>query len=303
VTGPPEKQPAPDRPGPAGRPELGAFARMWKRDSAAEIAAAMAAEGLTTAQWNFSALGQPTVSDRRTAGDYTAVRTALGAHGLSVWGLSCTFNLLDPDPVRRAELTGAAVAMIALAPAIGATAVTVCTGSRAPDGWTYHPDNGTAAAWREMSEGLGRLMDAAADAGVLIGMEPERGCVVAGTASCARLLAEAGPDALLGVVLDAWNLAAGDPARPAAEVVAEAFELLGPRTVCLQAKDPLGRKFRHGPKIDYAQVARLHAAHCPGAPVVLQDVAEPDVGEAVAALRSAWAAAGDAPPGTGRNAG
>lgn len=276
---------------------FGAFARMWKRDSAAEIAAAMAAEGLTTAQWNFSALGQPTVSGSRAVADYAAVRTALGAHGLSVWGLSCTFNLLDPDKGRRAGLIEAAVAMIALAPAIGATAVTICTGSRAPDGWTYHPGNGSPAAWSEMRAGLDRLLAAAGTAGVLIGVEPERGCVVADTASCARLLAEAGSGAPLGVVLDAWNLAAGDPGRPAAEVVAEAFEVLGARTACLQAKDPLGVKFPNGPHIDYAQVARLHAARSPGVPVVLQDVAEQDVGEAVAALRAAWAAVGDAPQG------
>ncbi len=278
-------------PGPADLPELGAFARMWKRDSAAEIAAAMRAEGLTTAQWNFSALGQPTVSGDRASGEYAAVRAALAAHGLTVWGLSATFNLLDADPVRRAGLIEAAVTMTGLAPAIGAAAVTICTGSRAPDGWTYHPGNREPAAWSEMRAGLDPLLAAADTAGVVIGVEPERGCVVAGTASCTRLLAEAGPGAPLGVVLDAWNLVAGDPARPAGEVIAEAFAALGPRTVCLQAKDPLGRKFPGGPVIDYAQVARLHAAHCPGVPVILQDVAEQDVAETVAALRAAWAAA------------
>ena len=270
-------------------PEFGAFARMWKRDSAGEIAAAMHAEALTTAQWNFSALGQPTVSGDRTRSRYVEVRDAMAASGLSVWGLSCTFNLLDPDPERREALIRAAVRMIAQAPELGATAVTICTGSRAPDGWTYHPDNASPAAWRAMRAGLEPLLDAASEAGILIGVEPERGCVVSDTAACARLLDEAGPGAPLGVVLDAWNLVAGQPQRRAAEVLNEAFAALGPATACLQAKDPLGREWA-GPKVDYAQVAGLHAAHAPGAPVILQDVAEADVGETLAELRAAWAA-------------
>lgn len=279
-------------------PEFGAFARMWRRDSAAGIGAAMRAETLTTAQWNFSALGQPTVSGDRTRDDNTRVREALAAEGLTVWGLSCTFNLLHPDPVRRAGLTAAAVAMIGQAPALGATAVTICTGSRAPDGWTYHPDNDTPAAWREMRAGLDRLLAAAGAAGVIIGVEPERGCVVADTAGCARLLAETGPGAPLGVVLDAWNLAAGDPRRPSGEVVAEAFTMLGSATVCLQAKDPLTRKFPDGPRIDYVQVAALHTAHTAAVPVILQDVAEKDVSETVTALRAAWAGVAGVAPGT-----
>jgi sugar phosphate isomerase/epimerase len=274
---------------------------MWKRDGAADIAAAMRAATLTTTQWNFSALGQPTVSAERTSDDYVRVREAMAAEGLTVWGLSCTFNLLDPDLARRENLIQEAVTMIALAPAIGAAAVTICTGSRAPDGWTYHPDNRTRAAWNEMRSGLDRLLVAADTAGVMIGVEPERGCIVADTASCSRLLEETGRDAPLGVVLDAWNLAAGEPRRHPDDVLADAFAALGSRTACLQAKDPLNRTFTDGPVVDYVQVARLHAAYAGGAPVVLQDVAEDDVREVVAALRAAWTerARGDTPTAPG----
>ena len=277
--------------------EFGAFARMWPRGSAAAIAAAMRAQTLTTAQWNFSALGRPTVSGDRTGDDYARVRQALAGEGLTVWGLSCTFNLLDPDTGRRAALIAAAVRMIGQAPALGAAAVTICTGSRSPDGWTYHPDNAAPAAWAEMRAGLDPLLAAAAESGVLIGVEPERGCVVADTASCARLLEEAGPGAPLGVVLDAWNSAAGEPRRPAGDVVAEAFAVLGSRTVCLQAKDPLARKFPGGPRVDWAQVAGLHQRRTPDVPVILQDVAEEDVSATVTALRAGWAAAGDTAAG------
>jgi sugar phosphate isomerase/epimerase len=272
--------------------ELGAFARMWRRRSAEEIAAAMAAETLTVAQWNFSALGQPTISSDRTERDYAGVRAAMAAHHLTVWGLSCTYNLLDANLARRAALTEAAVQVIGLAPSIGATAVTICTGSRAPDGWTYHPDNGSAAAWTEMRAGLDQLLTAASDAGVFIGVEPEAGSIVNNAAACMRLVGEVGTGAPLRFVLDAWNLLAGEPARRGDEILQEAFSMLGAVVACLQAKDPLSRKFS-GPRVNYAHVAGLHAAYTPGVPVVLQDVAEGDVGKAVAMMRAAWGTAGD----------
>jgi len=270
-------------------PQLGAFARMWKRDSAAAIAAAMAAEGLAAAQWNFSAIGQPTVSGDRTEEEYAGVRAAMAASGLSVWGLSCTYNLLDADLSRRSGLNEAAVQMVSLAPAIGATAVTICTGSRASDGWTYHPDNQSAQAWQEMRAGLDPLLAAAGRAGVVIGVEPEGGSVVSDATAGARLLDELGTDAPLGFILDAWNLLAGQPGRRDDEVLGEAFAVLGPRTVCLHAKDPLSRTFP-SPRVDYEHVAELHAAHAPDAPVVMQDVTENDVGRTVSILQSAWGA-------------
>jgi sugar phosphate isomerase/epimerase len=272
-------------------PQLGAFARMWKRDSAAQIAEVMAAEGLAAAQWNFSAVGQLTVSGERTGAEYAAVRAAMAASGLSVWGLSCTYNLLDADLSRRADLHKAAVQMISMAPVIGAMAVTICTGSRAPDGWTFHPDNQSARAWSEMRAGLDLLLAAAGQAGVVIGVEPEGGSVVSDATAGARLLDEVGTDAPLGFILDAWNLLAGQPRRREDEVLGEAFAVLGSRTVCLHAKDPLSRKFS-SPRVDYEHVAELHVAHAPRAPVVMQDVAEDDVGRTVALLQAAWVAVG-----------
>jgi sugar phosphate isomerase/epimerase len=211
----------------------------------------------------------------------------MAASGLSVWGLSCTYNLLDADLSRRSDLNEAAARVITMAPLTGATAVTICTGSRGPDGWTFHPDNQSARAWQEMRASLDPLLAAADRAGVLIGVEPEGGSVVSDATAGARLLDEVGTDAPLGFILDAWNLLAGQPGRPVAEVLGEAFAVLGPRTVCLHAKDPLARTFS-APRVDYELVAELHAAHAPRAPVVMQDVAEDDVGRTVSILRSAW---------------
>lgn len=268
-------------------PPLGAFARIWPQRTATEIAAEMRAAGLTCAQWNFSALGRPTVSETFSDEDFVSVADAFRDQELSVWGLSVTHNNTHPDPVRREELQRAAVKMIRQAPLLGVTAVTISAGSCHESGWEAHPDNGSPRAWREMRAGLDRLLVAAAEADVAIGIEPEAGSIVSDTRAARRLLDEIGPGSRAQIVLDAWNLAAGDQTRDPEDVVAEAFDVLGDDTVGLQAKDPYNATF-HSPTVDYEQVAELQVEHCPGTAVVVQDVDATSMADTVARLAAAW---------------
>ena len=270
-------------------PPFGAFARIWPHGRASEIAAAMRSAGLTCAQWNFSAVGRQTVSADLTEEDYQAVADAFAAESLPIWGLSVTHNNTHPDPDRREQLQAAAVSMIRLAPLLGVTAVTISAGSCHESGWEAHPDNATPRAWNEMRTGLDRLLTAAADAGVAIGIEPEAGSIVSDTAAARRLLDEVGPGSSAAIILDAWNLAAGDRTRSSREVVDEAFQVLGADSVGLQAKDPYNATFPE-PTVDYEQVAALQAQYCPGTSVVIQDVAADSMAVTVARLKTAWAA-------------
>lgn len=268
-------------------PPFGAFARIWPQGDAPGIAVAMRAAGLTCAQWNFSAIGRPTVTADLTDADFVAVADAFRATGLSIWGLSVTHNNTHPDAGRRETLQRAAVGMISRAPLLGVTAVTISAGSCHESGWEAHPDNQTPQAWQLMRRGLDRLLEAAADAHVAIGIEPEAGSIVSDTRAARRLLDEIGPGSPAAIVLDAWNLAAGDRSRSPGDVIAEAFEVLGADTVGLQAKDPYNATFP-SPTVDYRQVAALQDEHCPGTAVVLQDVAAGSMSETVARLGEAW---------------
>ena len=187
-------------------PLFGAFARIWRRAQPSEVAEAMAAAGAGTAQWNFSAIGQPSVSADLQPELYSQVRKAFEHAGVGLWGLSCSHNLTHPDADRRRVDRRAAQTMISRAPILGVEAITICAGSRDIDGWTWHPANGTESAWRDMRGELDTMLDAAAGAGVMIAVEPEPGCIVNDTARACRLLHEVGEDSPLGFVLDPSNL-------------------------------------------------------------------------------------------------
>ena len=224
-------------------PELGVFARVFPVGTAAEVAAQISEAGFTTTQLNLKVLGVPTLPD--PAGwdqvDAHAVRDAFAGAGVSVWGLSATYNMCHPDPAVRREGTRRATETIARAAQFGAGFVTLCTGSRdAEHMWAEHPDNRLPDAWRDFRAELDVLLDTAQRSHVRLGIEPETGLVVDDSRSMRRLLGELGPGAEhLGVVLDGANLIVGVDRDPA-EVLREAFSELGPHIACVHAKDSRG---------------------------------------------------------------
>lgn len=271
-------------------PVIGAFARLWPRSSAAEVAGEMAAAGAATAQWNFSAVGEPAVSDQLAPAHYRTVRDAFARAGVGLAALSCTYNLTHPDIDRRRQLQLAAQTMIERAPLLGVDVVTICAGSRDPDGWTFHPDNALEESWVEMRRELDPLLEVAHGHGVRLGVEPEPGCIVSDTDRAVRLLHELGADDGVGIVLDPWNLAAHRPADARGPILADAFARLGAASVAIHAKDPLGRTFG-GTGLHYGQIAELHGRFADGTPIIVQDVREDDFADTLGFLRDAWSTA------------
>ncbi len=165
--------------------------------------------------------------------------------------------------------------------------VTLCTGSRDPeDMWRRHPDNGTPEAWRDMRASLEPALAAAERHGVTLAFEPEHNNVVDSAAAGRRLLDEVGSPRLK-VVIDAANLFSGGDLDRQAEILGEAFDLLGDDLVLAHAKDvradgtivAAGRG-----DLDYGLYLRLLGG---AVPVVLHGLAEDEVPGAVAFVRGA----------------
>jgi sugar phosphate isomerase/epimerase len=195
---------------------------------------------------------------------------ALGS--LEAIAVSGTQNMAHPDPAVRAEGARWLAERIAVAPALGTSCVTVCTGTRDPDDqWRGHPDNGTPAAWADMRASMEAALAVAESSGVVLGVEPEHHNVVSDARAAARLLDELGTPAGVRIVLDPANLLPDGPADQA-RVLEEAFELLGDRLVMGHAKDvaadgsvvPAG----HG-RLDYDRYVALLAAAPGDVPLVL----------------------------------
>jgi sugar phosphate isomerase/epimerase len=143
---------------------------------------------------------------------FTAVCTAFDGAGLGIPSVSGTFNLLHPDADLRARQIEQAVRLIGLVPKLGAGVLTLCTGTRDPENmWRAHSGNTDPSAWSDLRRSLDPLLEAAREAGIRLGVEPELANVVRDARTARRLLDEVGLDAPIGVILDPANLLTPTP--------------------------------------------------------------------------------------------
>jgi sugar phosphate isomerase/epimerase len=178
--------------------------------------------------------------------------------------------------------------LIATAPTLGTSVVTLCTGSRDPDDmWRRHPDNGTPEAWRDMLESVAAALAVADAHDVTLGFEPEHNNVVDSAAAGRRLLEEL-RSTQLKVVIDPANL------EPSPDALREAFELLGDDLVLAHAKDVRRDgtivAAGHG-DLDYELYLALLDDAGGDVPLILHGLAESEVPGCVAFLRAALAKA------------
>lgn len=261
---------------------LGVFARTFIRDSAAEVADAVRSVGFDTVQLNLSSMRLPTIPDAATLTrlDLTAIGAAFRDRGISIWGVSLTFNLIHPDVHHRASDLARAVGYLARIAELGGSCATICTGTRDPENmWRAHPDNASAAAWADLRDGLAQLIPAARAAGMLLGIEPEQGNVIVDAATARRLLTELGEDAAdVCIVLDPANLLTVDTLRDQRAILGEAFDTLGDAIECVQAKDVVGEGYAAAGAggLDYDLVFDLWSRLPRPAPMIAQDCTESD---------------------------
>lgn len=215
----------------------GIFGRTYPFKTGREVIAAAAADGFGAMQFNLSCVGLSSLPKTLPPGLLEDLPVLAPTHGVTLSALSGTYNMAHPDVSVRDDAREGFTSVIAAAVEIGAPVVTLCTGSRDPDDmWRAHPDNATIGAWRDMRTELDFALDLAASHGLQLGIEPEPANVVGDATAAARLLAEVGPDAPLGIVLDAANLVGHDLANQH-EIMRRAVDLLGERLLLAHAKD------------------------------------------------------------------
>jgi sugar phosphate isomerase/epimerase len=192
--------------------------------------------------------------------------------------VSATYNVVHPAKELRERQTAAAVDLIGRIPSLGADVATLCSGTRDPENmWRNHPDNARPDSWSDLRATLDVLLDAAATAGIRLGVEPEPGNIVRNAAVAARLLDELGPDAPIGIILDPANLLSPATMAQQEEILTEAIDMLGARIIGAHAKDVVesGYSAAGAGMMDYQLVFRLLSRITP-VPVIAQDVEESD---------------------------
>jgi sugar phosphate isomerase/epimerase len=198
--------------------------------------------------------------------------------------------LIDPDLARRRDGLARLHELTRACPAMGASVITLCTGTRDPDNmWRRHPANDAPDAWADLVAALSEALPVAEAHGVTLVVEPEVANVVDSARKARRLLDEL-RSPRLKVVMDAANLFHAGELAHMRTVLDEAFDLLGPDIVVAHAKDldhdgeaghlPAGQGV-----LDYDRyLSLLHAAGFDG-PLILHGLAEPEVEACLAFLR------------------
>ena len=268
----------------------GIFSTVFARPSLDETLTAVTRAGVDAVQFDLASIGLPMLPDAIPEGLPGRIRAACADHGVTITALSGTFNMAHPDEEFRLKELARFRVLAAAARPMGASVLTICTGTRDPDNmWLYHPDNGTPAAWDDLLATLGAALGIADEHDVTLAFEPEPANIVR-DARRGRALLDELRHQRLAVVMDPANILAGAMDRAPDEVLTEAFDLLGDRIVATHAKDiDAAGRFRAAGKgiVPWeVHVGLLRGIGFDG-PLVLHSLVEAEVAECVGVLRRA----------------
>jgi sugar phosphate isomerase/epimerase len=217
--------------------EIGIYTRTFNRPTLGGVLDAVAGHGIRAVQLNLQNAGIPTLPLDLPEATIRAIRQDLDARGIRVASLAGTWNMIDPNLEKRREGMAGLRVLAAASGGLGASVITLCTGTRDPESmWRAHPDNNTEEAWREMVAAIAEAAQVAEENGVTLAFEPEVSNVVDSARKARRLLDEV-RSPRLKVCMDGANVFHLGELPRMAEILDEAFDLLGPDIALAHAKD------------------------------------------------------------------
>ena len=155
--------------------------------------------------------------------------------------------------------------------------------------WRRHSENDSPAAWNDLLASMGQAVEIAQEYKVTLAFEPEVANVVDSAKKARRLLDEIGSP-YLKVIMDGANIFHAGELPHMAEILDEAFTLLGKDIVMAHAKD-LDRDGEAGHlaagkgQLDYDLYLSLLEDIGFDIPLILHGLEETEVDECVAFLR------------------
>lgn len=216
---------------------LGIFAKTFKSGSVDQIFGKIQQHGIRCVHYNMVCSGLSELPLYISPDIIDEINRQASEHQLELAGLSATFNMIDPDPKIRLEGLRSLKALAPAAKAIGTDFISLCTGSKGPDKWQWHPDNATPGAWSELLQTMEKAVEIAEQGEVFLGVEPELGNVVRNAKLAQKLLNEMATDRLR-IILDPANLfEQADHPQEINDLISESLDLLGDHIRVTHAKD------------------------------------------------------------------
>jgi sugar phosphate isomerase/epimerase len=279
-------------------PRIGIFSSAFRRPTIEGVMDAVRASGIGIVQLCMPSAGMSSMPDEIPTAMAERIGRAAAERKITIAGVQGTFNMCHPDPEhRRTGLRRLDVLARACKP-MGTSIIGLCTGTRDRENmWRRHPANDAPDAWRDMLACMRAAVEIARKADVVLAFEIEVNNVVDSARKARRLLDEV-HSPHLKVTLDAANLFHAGELSRMAEVLDNAFALIGKDIVAAHAKDvshdgdaghePAG----HG-RLDYDRYVRLLRASGYQGPMLLHSLNEAQVPGCVAFLRSKLAQLGN----------
>ena len=270
--------------------QVGIMTGHFVRPSLGETLDAIVGHGIHHVQFNMSSAHLEGPLAGRVDTVCPSINQAIAERGMSIAALGGEVNMVHPDETQRRQAIERLRLSIEACGPIGTSVIATCTGSRDPQSmWRNHPDNATDEAWRVLLGTLEEVLPLAEAAGVTIAFEPEVNNVANTAKKSRRLIDELGSPNL-GVVMDAANIFNNGDLPRMADILDEAFELLGGHVAIAHGKDldhdgDAGHLAAGTGKLDYARYVRLLCSLPFNVPVILHGLNEAQVDDAVAMLR------------------
>jgi len=216
---------------------LGLLSPEFPASSLSENLQAMSATGATSVQFDLVCAVGTTFPAELTDEEIAAIRDGFASHRLELSALSGTYNMIDPNPLKRQAGSKDLDRLISVAPRLGTKVVTLCTGSRDPQSmWRRHPDNDTPAAWTDLLSSVEQVIQTAEKYDIALGVETEVGNTV-NTVRKTRQLLDTISSPHLKVIMDGANIFQKGELPNMRAKLDEAFDLLGADIVLAHAKD------------------------------------------------------------------
>ena len=270
--------------------QIGTMSGTFTRATLEEALDAVVDHGMNCVQFNLSSAGVTKIPTHIDEDLCDKIREEMGARNITMTAIGGTYNMIHPDPQRRADGLRNLGVVAAACERLGTSVIALCTGTRDPDNmWRRHPDNDTPEAWDDLVVSMHQAIEVAEEYQVTLAFEPEVANVVDSAVKARRIIDQIGSP-YLKVVMDGANIFHTGELPRMREILDEAFTLLGEHIAFAHAKD-LDRDGEAGHLaagkglLDYDQYLSLLNDVAPDVSIILHGLSEAEVDGCVSFLR------------------
>ncbi len=270
--------------------QLGIMARTFVRPTLEETLDAVVSHKLYCIQFSFTCAGLQEMPDNIDPELCDRIREEMEKREITMAAVSGTFNMIHPDPRRRAEGYQRLQQLASVCKRMGTSVITLCTGTRDPHSmWRRHPENDSPEAWEDLVGSMRRALRIADEHRITFAFEPEVSNVVDSASKGRRLLNQM-QSPRLRVVMDPANIFHKGELARMQEMIDEAFVLLGDYIAIGHAKDldhdgEAGHIAAGKGLLDYDHYLSWLRMLEFDVPLILHGLSEAEVDECVAFLR------------------